>query len=129
MSEESIWTDERYERLKYLRNLDNSRLYYLHKDIVDGIEKYSNSSDDSSIKLMHIAHDARELINSFAELFEGKNISISSASGLEHDVLIRLRETLINELDDDTLEPESKRNAVTNLLQSLKNFVIAKRYF
>lgn len=112
MSEESIWTDERCERLEHLSNLDDSRLYYLYKHTVDGIEKYSNSSNDSLINLMHIAHDARELINSFAELFEGKNISISSASGLEHDALIKLRETLINELDDDILESESKRNVV-----------------
>lgn len=129
MSEESIWTDERRERLEHLSNLDDPRLYHLYKHVVDGIKKYSNFSDDSLINLMHIAHDARELINSFADLFEGKSISISSASGLEHDALIKLRETLINELDDDILESESKRNVVTIPVSIAEQLLDCKKAF
>lgn len=129
MPEKSIWTDERCERLEHLSNLDDLRIYHLYKHAVDGIEKYSNSSEDSLINLMHIAHDARELINSFAELSEGKNISISSASGLEHDALIKLRETLINELDDDILESESKRNVVTIPVSIAEQLLDCKKAF
>lgn len=129
MPEKSIWTDERCERLEHLSNLDDLRIYHLYKHAVDGIEKYSNSSEDSLINLMHIAHDARELINSFAELLEGKNISISSASGLEHDALIKLRETLINELDDDILESESKRNVVTIPVSIAEQLLDCKKAF